>query len=161
LRVELDGESWLSDVGVGSMSLTSAIRLDESGGEQTTPHEPRRVVREGARCFHQARLGDAWHDVCEFTLEEMPLIDRELGNWFTSAHPQSHFRNRLIAAIAAPDGARRSLLNDELSLRRRGGGVETRTLATADELLTTLAEHFGLHLPAGTRFGAAGSPWPV
>lgn len=32
-------------------------------------HEPRRIVREDGRLFHQARLGDEWHDVCEFTLD--------------------------------------------------------------------------------------------
>lgn len=45
LRVELAGESWLVDVGVGGMSLTSAIRLD-TGEVQPTAHEPRRIVRE-------------------------------------------------------------------------------------------------------------------
>ena len=58
LRVELDGVSWLADVGIGSQSLTAALRLDDSGAEQPTPHEPRRIVREGAKLFHQVRLGD-------------------------------------------------------------------------------------------------------
>src|SRR5471032_1462354 len=59
LRIELDGESWLADVGIGGLSLTSAIRL-HTDAEQATPHEPRRIVREGALFFHQARLGDEW-----------------------------------------------------------------------------------------------------
>ncbi len=160
LRVELDGASWLADVGLGSMSLTAAIRLDESGAEQSTPHEPRRIVRDGPRLFHQARLGTEWHDVCEFTLEEMPPIDRELANWFTSAHPQSHFRNRLLAARALPGGQRLTLLNHELTRRAADGRAETRRIATPDELLAVLAENFGLHFPAGTRFGPPGSPWP-
>src|SRR4051812_23361755 len=87
IRVELEGESWLTDVGVGALSLTSPIRLMVEG-EQATRHEPRRIVREGARLFHQVRFGTDWHDVCEFTLEEMPPIDRTVANWFTSAHPQ-------------------------------------------------------------------------
>ena len=160
LRVELDGESWLADVGVGGLSLTSAIRLD-TAAEQSTPHEPRRLVREGARLFHQARVGDEWADVCEFTLEEMPPIDRELANWYTSAHPQSHFRNRLVAARAAPDGVRLAVLNNEFTIRQADGRAEKRLIATPDELLAILAEHFGLHFPPGTRFGAPGSPWPA
>lgn len=159
LRIELDGESWLADVGIGSNSLTCAIRLN-TDAEQPTPHEPRRIVRDGARLYHQVRLGDEWHDICEFTLEEMPPIDREVANWFTSTHPQSHFRGRLIAARAAPHGVRLGLLNNEFSIRGADGRAEKRVVADADELLTILAEHFGLHFPTGTRFGPPGSPWP-
>jgi len=160
LRVDVDGDTWLTDVGVGGLSLTSAIRLD-TDAEQATPHDQRRIVREGARLFHQVRFGDEWQDVCEFTLEEMPPIDRELGNWFTSAHPRSHFKNRLIVARAASDGARLTLLNNELKVRRRGAAADRRLIATADELLDVLRLHFGLSFPPDTRFGPAGSPWPT
>jgi N-hydroxyarylamine O-acetyltransferase len=157
LRVELEGESWLADVGIGGLSLTSALRLVPDL-EQSTPHEPRRLVRENGRWFHQVRLGDEWHDVCEFTLEEMPPIDRELANWFTSTHPESHFRHRLIAARATSDG-RVSLLNRELTLRSRDSRSETRVLADQAELLAVLAERFGLRFPAGTTFACAGLAW--
>lgn len=160
LRVELAGESWLTDVGVGALSLTSPLRLT-IGAEQPTLHEPRRIIQEGSRLFHQVRFGADWHDVCEFTLEEMPPIDRELANWYTSAHPASHFKNRLIVARAALEGRRISYLNDELTLRERDGTGSTRRISTASELLNVLAEHFGLIFPSGTRFGAAGNPWPV
>ena len=157
LRVELDGESWLTDVGVGALSLTCAIRF-VTDSEQTTPHETRRIVREHGRYFHQARLGDDWADVYEFTLEEMPFIDREVSNWFTSTHPDSHFKNRLLVARAAPSGVRYTLLNDVFSVRQRDGRAEKRSLHTSDELLHVLAEHFGLRFPAGTRFPVAGAP---
>jgi N-hydroxyarylamine O-acetyltransferase len=159
LRVEIAGESWLTDVGVGALSLTSAIRLGVDG-EQVTPHEPRRIVREGDRWFHQARLGDVWGDVYEFTGEEMPPIDRELANWFTSTHPQSHFQGRLMTARAAADGRRITLQNAELKLRDRTGHATARILTSPEELLVVLSEHFGLRFPPETRFGPPGSPWP-
>jgi N-hydroxyarylamine O-acetyltransferase len=155
LRVELDRESWLTDVGVGALSLTCAIRF-VTGSEQNTPHETRRIVHEEGRYFHQARLGSDWADVYEFTLEQMPLIDRELGNWFTSTHPDSHFKNRLIVARAAPNGERVTLLNDVLSVRGRDGKAEKHQLQTADQLLDVLTERFGLHFPRGTRFPVGG-----
>jgi len=160
LRVEIDGESWLADVGVGGLSLTSAIRL-ATDVEQETPHEPRRLVREGARLFHQVRLGAEWADVCEFTLEEMPLIDRQLANWFTSTHPQSNFRSRLFVARAERGGVRLGLLNDELTVRQADGRAETRRLASPEELLAVLAERFGLCFPPGTRFPCPALPWPA
>jgi len=160
LRVELDGESWLTDVGVGGLSLTSPLRLAVSG-EQPTLHEPRRIVREGDRLYHQVRFGATWQDVCEFTLEEMPPIDREMANWYTSAHANSHFKNRLVVAKAAPEGQRLTLLNDEFTLRERHGTAITRRLASADELLELLRKEFGLQFPSGTRFGAPPAPWPT
>lgn len=162
--VELD-ERWLCDVGVGAMSPTAPLRLDTEL-EQVTPHEPRRLIRQGswasgdrrdpaARIFHQAKLGGEWQDICEFTLEPMPEIDREVANWFTSAHPLSHFRNRLVVARATPQG-RTTLLNRELTKRGHDGIGHTKVIASEDALLATLATEFGLHFPAGTRFPA---PW--
>lgn len=158
--VDLDGERWLADVGVGGLSPTAALRLD-TDAEQPTPHEPRRIVREGGLLFHQAKLGETWADICEFTLEEMPPIDREVANWFTSAHPQSHFRNRLLAARALDDGGRATLLNRELTLRPRAGAPTTRVLQTPEELLEVLATHFSLQFPQETRFACPALDWPA
>ncbi len=159
LRVTIDEVPWVADVGVGGLSLTSAIRFDVEG-EQTTRHEPRRLIAEHGRYFHQARLGAEWHDVLEFTGEEMPPIDRELANWFTSTHPQSHFRHRLVAARALPDGERLTLVNRELSLRGRSGEARTRMLRTPAELLDVLAADFDLRFPAGTVFPCPALDWP-
>ncbi|MDB4946403.1 MAG: nhoA [Labilithrix sp.] len=158
LRVELD-ESWLVDVGVGAMSPTAALRLAETG-PQRTPHETRRLLREDGRIYHQVLFGDAWHDICELTLEEMPPIDREVANWYTSAHPGSHFKVRLLVARALPDGGRATLLNRELAVRGRGGRAERRVIESPAELLDTLEAQFGLTFPAGTRFTCDALDWP-
>jgi N-hydroxyarylamine O-acetyltransferase len=151
IRVELEGESWLTDVGVGGLSLSSAIRL-ELDTEQTTPHEPRRIVREGNRFYHQVRFLDGWNDVYEFTLDEMPLIDREVANWFTSTHPESHFRSRLIVARAGAGGQRLTVADDEFTIRQRDGRADHRRIGSPAELLEILATHFDLHFPPGTQF---------
>ena len=157
VRVELE-ESWLADVGVGAMSPTCALRLSEQG-PQTTPHETRRLLREDDRIYHQVLFGSTWNDVCELTLEEMPVIDRIVGNWYTSAHPDSHFRNRLLVARAVPDGSRVTLLNRELTIRARDDHAETHPIATPEELLAILDEHFGICMPAETRLVCAGLDW--
>ncbi|MBI5431221.1 MAG: arylamine N-acetyltransferase [Planctomycetes bacterium] len=159
LRVELDGVSWLADVGVGGLSLSAPLRL-VLDVEQPTPHETRRIVFENRRFYHQVRLAGAWHDVAEFTLEEMPPIDRELANWFTSAHPDSHFKNRLVVARALPNGRRATILNREFTLRAADGTADTRLMQSPDELLAILAEHFELPFPPGTRFPCVALDWP-
>ncbi len=157
-EVMVGGHPYVADVGVGGLSPTAAFRLDVED-PQPTPHEPRRVVREDGRSFHQAWLGDAWSDVCEFTGEEMPRIDREVANWFTSAHPESHFRNRLLAARARPDGGRVTLLNRELTERTRGE-VRRTTIETPAALLEVLRVHFGLVFAPETRFRCAALDFP-
>jgi N-hydroxyarylamine O-acetyltransferase len=98
--------------------------------------------------------------VYEFTLEEMPLIDRELANWYTSAHPQSDFRNRLVVALALPDGRRKTLLNREFTERRRDGTADGRLIETPEELRLVLADDFGLDVDPRTPLTCAGLDWP-
>jgi N-hydroxyarylamine O-acetyltransferase len=155
LHVTVDGDAWFTDVGVGGASLTSAIRF-EPGLEQPTPHEDRRITREGDRYFHQVRFGSEWTDVYEFTGESMPRIDREVGNWFTSTHPDSHFRQRLIAARAEREGRRLTLLNAELKTRERGGQATVRAIASHGELIDLLRDRFGLELERDTRIAVPG-----
>jgi N-hydroxyarylamine O-acetyltransferase len=145
LRVDEGNESLLTDVGMGSGSLTSALalRVDE---EQETPHDVRRLTKVGDLWYHQIRLADTWQDACEFTLEEMPLIDREIANWFTSTHPQSHFRDRLVAALALENGQRLTLQNYEMNVRSRNGEVQKRILQNNDELVEVLVKEFGIRL---------------
>lgn len=155
VRVELPEGSYLADVGVGALSPTAALRLAQDEA-QPTPHETRRLIVEEGRWFHQALLGDTWSDVCEFTLEEMPPIDREVANWFTSAHPASHFKSRLVVARAAPDGVRHTILNREYTVRGADGRSETTPIASPDALLALLDERFELRFAAGTRFACPG-----
>ena len=169
VRVDLEGEVWITDCGAGSASLTSALRWDDRGEEQATPHEPRRLVRESDRWYHQIRHGSEWHDVFEFTGDEMPLIDRVVANWYTSAHPSSSFRARLTVARALPDGRRMAIANRDVTVRGRDGRSETRTTRSAEELIDVMAVSFGLAFPGsaaeldnvlrGFRVAFAGGPW--
>lgn len=172
LRVEMGerfGEdSWLVDCGIGGASLTSAIRLvlDE---EQPTHHEPRRLTPAGswdgldrrspdAVLHHQVKFGAEWHDVAELTLEEMPPIDREVGNWYTSTHPDSSFRQRIMVTRATNEG-RLTLLNRELTRRGPDGVGHTTRIDSAEELLGVLDAEFGLKFPPGTRFQCPQLVW--
>lgn len=151
LEVQIAGEPWLTDVGVGSASLTGALRF-VADLEQRTPHETRRLVRDGDRWFHQIQRDGAWVDVYEFTSEAMPFIDRTVANWYTSTHPDFKFRRNLSVALARPGGERVTLLNHGLTLRHADGSAEKRDIVDSIELLEVLSECFGIELPAGTCF---------
>jgi N-hydroxyarylamine O-acetyltransferase len=158
LRVEIDGRPWLADAGFGGLGLLTPIALDTEA-EQGDPREPRRLLRRGRILVHQFRIGTEWSDVYHFTLDEIAPVDLELGNWFTSAHPTSRFRQSLVVALADAD-RRFAIQNREFTIRPAGGAAEKREIATPDELLALLSRYFGLNFPPGTRFGSPGSPWP-
>jgi N-hydroxyarylamine O-acetyltransferase len=170
LRVELDRDAWLVDVGVGGLTPPAPLRL-QLDEPQPTSHETRRIVSDGpwtgleergptGRLFHQVLLGDEWTDLYDFTLEEMFPVDRELANWYTSTHPTSKFRREVIAARVT-DSGRVTLLDRELKHRDKQGVAVTRQLKSDEELLAVLDAEFGIRLEAGTRFdclGDRGSP---
>jgi N-hydroxyarylamine O-acetyltransferase len=160
LRVDIGGVPWMADVGVGSLTPTAALRLDTEAAQQT-PHETHRIVGENGRFFHQALMGDGWVDIHEFTGESMPPIDRQLANWWTSTNPGSKFRLNLMVAIVGPKGTRAAIQNRRFTRRRGAETLETREIASPEELLELLKVEFGLRFEAGTRFDAPGAVWPA
>jgi arylamine N-acetyltransferase len=163
LRVQIDGVPWAVDVGLGSLSATGPFRLDVENTEQEIPHEPRRIVRtEGEpfpKYFHQARLGDQWIDVSEFTLEEMPPIDREAANWWTSTYPHARFRQNLLVALPHRDGTRSSLQNKTFIHRHGARIIEQFEIGDRDHLVRILSERFQIAIPKGTRIDASNLNW--
>lgn len=145
IKVNVAGESWLTDVGFGSYSLTSALRW-EAGLVQQTPHDQRRLLHEEGRWFQQIWRAGEWLDLYEFDGQPMEPIDQKVANWDTSTHPDSHFMQDLIVALACADGGRLSLQGKELRRRNMAGELQTSTLAAA-ELPGILAQEFGLHCP--------------
>ena len=158
LRVDIDREPWIVDVGFGALSPTAALRLVRDV-EQPTPHETRRIVEADGRLFHQALLGGVWRDAYEFTLDVMHPIDREVANWWTSTNPASRFRNRLIVARAGPSGQRLTIDNRTFTIRGADGIGVSETITDPESLLSILDRHFGIALPPGTRIAVPAEPW--
>ena len=159
LRVDVEGGTWITDVGFGSIGLSAPLKW-ETDVEQSTPHEPRRLIRRGEYLVHQVRIGAEWNDVFQFTPDPVPPVDYEVANWFTSRNPRSHFLANLIVTRVRPDG-RVLLFNREFTQRRNDGSIDKREVTSADEILTLLSTHFDLHFPAGTRFSRPNAIWPV
>lgn len=158
VEVDIGGAAWMADVGVGGLSPGKALRMG-TGDEQDTPWETRRLAREGGLWFHQVRFGGEWADVTDFTGEEMPTIDREVANWWTSASPQSRFRQGLSVALAAPGRTRYTLQNREFTVRRAGAVAERRLLGSHAEMVRVLRDTFGIDAPPGAEIRAPGIDW--
>jgi len=153
LRVDLNGTSYVADVGFGVLTLTAPLVL-EPEFEQATPHETFRLTRAGQDFVMQVMLGVTWKPLYRFDLQEQFLPDYEVTNWYLSNRPDSHFVNGLIAARAAPD-RRYALHNNELAVLHLNGNTERRILATAAELRAALEGPFELNLPDVPELDAA------
>ncbi len=141
LRVRIDGRPWLVDVGFGSAVPPAPLAMD-SEAPQPTLHESYRIVRRGDEWSVRLLIGSEWAALYAIGDPPAPAIDFAVANWYTSTHPDSHFRHRLIAARTTAK-ARFALRDNRLTIRDAAGTGERRYL-TADQIETALAELFGL-----------------
>ena len=144
LFVEAEGEDYLVDVGFGGNVLTGPLAL-KSRDEQQTPHEAFRLVDEDHRVVQEAKLNGNWTPLYAFDFADTHPADYEMGNWFTSAHPNSIFVNGLLGARAEPD-KRYALRDNQLAVHTLNGGTEKKTLNSAGELRDALTDLFKLRL---------------
>ena len=142
LRVTLDGEDWMVDIGFGSATLTAPLRL-HSREAQPTAYEPVRLrpVVDGLRL--EVLIQDDWRAMYDLMPYEARDIDYLTPNWFTSTHPDSLFRNTLIVSRTDAD-VRYVLADNHLTVRRRGAAADKRRLSV-DALEQSLHDDF--HLP--------------
>ncbi len=145
LKIEVDGKTYLADVGFGGLTQTAPLRL-EPNVEQATPHEPFRLRPVGREYLMEALLRDEWKPLYRFDLSEQLFSDYLVANWFICTHPESFFTFSLLAA--RPDVDRRYALRDaEFAVHHVGGETEHRHIDTTAELRRVLEEDFLITLP--------------
>lgn len=150
LLVDLPQGPVLADVGFGGAVCTGVLDLVPDV-PQTTPHERFRLLRDDGRWRQQIEIGSEWRTTYQFDLTPQLAVDDELGNWWTSANPASHFTFSLVAA-RSPAGRRHALRNFEYSIHVPGGESEKRRLENAREVCAVLEGDFGIELPDRDRF---------
>ena len=142
LRVLIGAERHVVDAGFGGLTLTGPLRLDLRS-PQATPHGVFRLDRAGAEYVMEADVGGAWKPLYSFDLQPQTLADYELASWYLCHHPDSLFRNTLIAARATPQG-RLALRDRHFVSYPLAGAPATHSLASAGEMRAVLEERFGL-----------------
>ena len=139
LRVTIDGVPWLADVEFGSCVPTAPLRMDVAD-PQPTQHETFRIVRIGPQWLLQALVDQQWRPIYSIAAEPWFENQYEMANWYTSTHPASHFRHRLIVTRTTPV-ARHILADGRLTIRHPDGTAEQRFLDT-DHILEVLERVF-------------------
>ena len=135
----------LADVGFGGAVCTGVLDLVPDTPQQT-PHERFRLLNLGGEWRQQIEIGGEWHTTYRFDLTPQLPVDDELGNWFTSANPASHFTFSLTAA-RSPAGRRHALRNFDYTVHVPGEESAKRRLESPDEICAVLEEDFGVEIP--------------
>lgn len=140
LRVMVDGEPWLADVGFGS-ALPGPIRFD-SDAPQATHHEDYRLISVDGERRLECLVAGQWEPVYQISPHAQLDVDYVQPNWFSSTHPASNFRLNLILAKTTAT-TRYNLLNNRLTIRERGGEAQ-KSVLDADALARAAQDIFGL-----------------
>lgn len=149
IRVKLEGADLLCDVGFGGQGLLEPVPMD--GAAHGPAWRARRVAEEGPLRVLQSKQLAGWSDLYAFEPVPRGPVDQEMGNWYTSTHPESRFVTTLTAQRVLEDGW---IILRNLSLTTvREDSAEERTLETG-EVPLVLREVFGLGIADGTRFRA-------
>ena len=145
LLVKLPEGTVLADVGFGGAVCTGVLDLVPDA-PQETPHERFRLIESNGEWRQQIEIDGEWRTTYRFDVTPQLAIDDELGNWWTSASPASHFTQMLTVA-RSPAGRRQALRNFDYSEHVPGQGSERRHLETVDEVVDVLDREFGIEPP--------------
>ncbi|MES2043980.1 MAG: arylamine N-acetyltransferase [Pseudomonadota bacterium] len=145
LRVDLAEGPVIVDAGFGGNTPTGPLALIADRA-QATPHEQYRLTRAGDYWVQAVSIGGEWRPTYRFTLEPQHRADHELGSWYMSTNPRSHFVFGLTCALALPD-RRLALRNFDFAVHHLGGETERRQLADAAAVCDVVEKEIGIRLP--------------
>jgi N-hydroxyarylamine O-acetyltransferase len=152
LAVRAEEQWWLADAGFGGWGLLEPVPLvDET------------VSQQGVWTFRLQKNGPLWVLSCPqcrmgteqyaFSVEPQHPVDYEPVNYYASHHPSSRFLHILTVQISYPEA--RVFLFDRDLLFISADSMQKKVFGTDAELLSGLAELFGIVLPEGTTFPLA------
>jgi N-hydroxyarylamine O-acetyltransferase len=145
LRMPIDGDVWMADVGFGSIGLIEPMPLRE-GATSTQGGFEYALRREGGLWVLSMRDAQTTQDLYEFSEDSQTPWDVEVANHFTSTHPESVFRRTLTIQRTAR--AERVVLRNDIITRYRDGRTTDEPLDRA-HLQSAARELFGITLPDG------------
>ncbi len=143
MRVTIDDEYWLADVGFGAAVMSAPLKMSVFD-EQVTHNGVFRLSPVGDDLKLAIRSPNRWIPMVLITPQPQLDVDFIAPNWFTSTHPNSMFRNRLVACRATAE-VRYSLMDNRFTIRKPDGSFQEREL-NREELEATMEEIFDIEV---------------
>jgi N-hydroxyarylamine O-acetyltransferase len=142
LRVEVEGQAWLADVGFGGEGPLEPIPLQD-GVRVTHDGIDFSLRRDAYQWTLTIHYGDTTEDLYSFSDLPYTAGDVEMANFYTSAWPHSIFRHTLTIQRVTPE--ERVILRPKLITRYRNG-VRADTPIEPAQVRHFARELFGIEL---------------
>lgn len=141
LKVEVDDMLWLVDVGFGGFTPNQPLawRFDVP---QSTAFGTYRLAETAAGAMLEMQRGCRWLPLYEIMAFDWQPADFRVANHYTATHPESRFRNELVAALTTPHG-RTTLVNNHFKQVARDG-LRTQRQLDAGGIAEVMETSFGL-----------------
>lgn len=144
--VRVDGRDWIADVGFGSNQIRAPLPLERDRADTVDGGRFRLVDAGDFGTMLQTEDESGWQNLYSFDMEHVWPIDIEMGNYFTSTHPEMFFTWARMASLPNPLGGTTLL---DFRLREICDGAETVTdLQPGADYLRTLEDRFGIVIDA-------------
>jgi N-hydroxyarylamine O-acetyltransferase len=143
LRVSVDDEVWLADVGFGSVGLIEPMPLGDGASSAQGGFEYG-LRRDDHLWVLSMRDRASRVDLYEFSEDPQTPWDVEVANHFTSTHPDSVFRRTLTIQRTGRE-ERVALRNDTITRYRNGETLDEPL--DPSKLRAAARELFGITLP--------------
>jgi N-hydroxyarylamine O-acetyltransferase len=142
VRVPVEGQVWLCDVGFGGSPLEPVELAD--GAESKQDDWRYRLTREADQWVLHSRRGGRWLTVHTFTEDRRYPVDYAVTNHYVATNPRSPFSGRVMAQRVTSE-AHLMLENTRLTTTYPERGSDIRELAPA-ETIEALADVFRVHV---------------
>ena len=156
LKVTLNHQAYISDVGYGGLVPPIPLLIEYDGIQQT-------VLGEYKIDFHSdldryslsIKSHDEWRALYAFDLCYQSYPDLIVGNWYVSTHPHSPFKSRLMLAKTRDTHIRQALLNNRYTEYVAGEISLQLELKDSSEVIETIYEKFGIQFSQKEKMKAA------
>lgn len=144
--IEVEGRSYIADVGFGARAPRCLIPLFDFGREiddGDAVSEPIRVIEDNDfGVMIQRRIDGAWANQYSLELEPAYSSDIEAANHYQASAKTSHFRHHLFVGRFTANG-RDGLFDNRLS-RRNGSNTDVKLIQSFEEMCHVLTHVFDI-----------------
>jgi len=144
--VDLEGKTWVCDVGFGGSGFREPLML-EADVEVEQLGERYRLHRSAEHGFYlQRKSGEAWQPLYTFKIDPALAIDMEMANFYTSNSHAHVFMDAITGTRMTPRG--RVTLSDHTFkvYDLTEGTLKTEIVTDFEAYLANLERHLGVHL---------------